>query len=348
MQKPLAFHFLLLLVLLTLSNTASASKQLFGLLDRNHDGWLAADEIKVEHRRLYQRLLRTSDNDQDGRLSSEEFQAGIQPQLPAKPLVKKQSNELPGANALLLLVAKMDTNSDGQIEKAEVPEAFLELFDRIEDRLGGEHDGLLDRRELTQSAPRLSQIALRIAERMDLDVEVELALLPEKKWRSVQNMLNQRSRGDVLADPKRARQLFRQLDRNGDGQITSAEVPDQIAERFELLLERADHDHNEKISESELMAVSRQLQAREANRPSPKQIEKGIKRLLKKWDRNGDRQLSRKEVPRRMADRFEQIDRDGNGRLDRDELVPVVELLSRIRASEMQPVGESDTMMLPE
>ena len=276
MQKTLAIHFFLLLALLASPSIVSASEQIFALIDQNHDGWLAEDEIKVEHRRLYQRLLRTSDYDQDGRLSNMEFQAGLKPQQPAKPLVKKLSNELPGANALLLLVAKMDTNSDGQIEKAEVPEAFLEIFDRIEDRLGGEHDGLLDRRELTQSAPKLSHIALRITKQMDLDVEVELALLPEKQWRSVQNMLAPRTPGMMLADPKKARQFFKRLDRDGDGQI------------------------------------------------------------------------SRQEAPPQMAERFDRIDRNGNGRLDRKEWARLVKLLSRIRKSEMQSAGKSDTMMLPE
>ena len=255
MQKTLAIHFFLLLALFALPNNASASEQVFALLDQNHDGWLAEDEIKVEHRRLYQRLLRTADNDQDGRLSIEEFQTGIQPQQPDKPLVKKQSNELPGANALLLLVAKMDTNSDGQIEKAEVPEAFLDLFDRIEERLGGERDGLLDRRELTQSAPRLSRIALRIGEQMGLDVEVELALLPEKQWRSVQNMLAPRTPGMMPADPQKARQFFKRLDRDGDGQISRQEAPPQMAERFDKI----DRNGNGQLDRKELASLVKLL-----------------------------------------------------------------------------------------
>jgi len=339
MQKTSIRCLFLLLTLFGRSAVASAAEQLFGLLDQNQDGWLVADEINYQHQRLFQRLLRTADSDRDGRLSSAEFQAGLEPQQPAKPLIKKQSSELPGANALLLLLAKMDVNGNGQVEEEELPEQFLEIFQRIEDRLGGEPDGVLDRRELTRSAPRLSQIALRFAEQMDLDVEVELALLSEKQWRAVQNMLSRQSRGDMLADPKRARNFFRQLDANGDGQVTLAEVPDQVAQRFGQLIERADRNNDGQISEPELMAVSRQLQSAAATRPSPAKIQQGIDRLLKKLDRNGDHRISRQEAPRRMAARFEQIDRDGNGSLNRDELAPVVERLSRSRPSEAKSRG---------
>ena len=247
--------FLLIALLLAVPNLVTASEMIFNLLDQNHDGRLAADEIEDPHRRLYQRLLRTADGNHDGQLSSAEFQAGITPQQPPKPMVKKQNNELPGANALLLLLAKMDTNSNGLIERDEVPEAFLEIFDRIEDRLGGKPDGRLDRRELTQSAPKLSHIALRITERMDIEVEVELALLPEKQWRSVQSMLAPPNRGMMLADPKRARQFFRQLDSNNDGQLSRQEVPERMLERFE----RIDRNGNGQINRKEWQAVVKLL-----------------------------------------------------------------------------------------
>jgi len=255
MQSSNIFAVLLLFTLLAPLALATETEQLFVLLDQNQDGWLVEEEIEDQHRRLFQRLLRTADDNQDRRLSSAEFQTGLEPQLPAKLLVKKQSSELPGANALLLLLAKMDTNGNGQIEEEELPEQFLEIFQRIEDRLGGKPDGILDRRELTQAAPRLSQIALRIAERMDLDVEVELALLSEKQWRSVQKMIAPRSRGDVLADPQRARKFFHQLDANGDHQISRQEASRQLRTRFEQL----DRDGNGRLSRDELVPIVERL-----------------------------------------------------------------------------------------
>ncbi len=336
MKNTSLLHSFLFLSLFAPTALAADAERLFGLLDHNRNAWIEADEIGDPYRRLFQRLLRTSDDDQDGRLSLAEFQVGLEPQTFTKPLVQKQSSELPGADALLLLLAKMDVNSNGRIEQDEVPAQFLAIFKRIEDRLGGEPDGVLDRRELTQAAPQFGNIALRIVERMDLDVDVELALLSEKQWRSVQNMIGPRSRGEMLANPQQAREFFRRLDTNNDGQIASSEVPAPLAERFEQLLERADRDRNNQISEQELMAVSRLLQAVAGKRPSPAQIQEGIDRLLKKWDRNGDQQISQQEAPRRLATRFERLDRDGNGQLDRGELVPAVELLSQLRRPEAE------------
>ncbi len=348
MSNSKIFTALLLLAILAPTARAAENGELFGLLDHNQDGWLVENELEYQHRRLFQRLLRTADIDHDGRLTSDEFQAGLKPKLPAKPLVEKQGSELPGADALLLMLAKMDANSDGRIEEREVPEPLLDIFHRVEERLGGEPDGVLNRRELTQAGPRLSHIAGRIAERMNLDVEVELALLTEKQWQSVQTMVEPRPRGEVLADPQRAREFFQQFDTNGDGQITLAEVPDQFAQRFEQLLNRADRNHDDQVSEQELMAVSRQLQTMNANRPSPAELRAGVDRLLKQHDRNGDQQISRQEAPRRMAARFEQIDRDGNGSLNRAELSTVVEFLSRIRQPEARPQGKSRSRRIPE
>jgi len=50
-----------------------------------------------------------------------------------------------------LLLAKMDISGTGRIEAGEVPGQFREIFNRIEDQLGGTPDGLLDRRDLTQA-----------------------------------------------------------------------------------------------------------------------------------------------------------------------------------------------------
>lgn len=336
-----------ILLLMLIVPVATAAEQLFSQLDQNQDGWLEQAEIETQHHRLFQRLLRTADGDRDGRLSSAEFLTGLQPQSPAKPLVKKEGSELPGTDALLLLLAMMDVNTNGRIEATEVPQQFVEIFKRIEDRLGGERDGVLDRRELTQAAPALSQIAQRITQRMDLDVEVELALLSEQQWQSVQEMIGPRRRGDLLADPQQAREYFRRLDANGDGQITPAEVPQQLAERFEQLLERADRNRDDQISEQELMTISRQMQAMADDRPTPAQLQQGIERLLKRLDRNGDQKISRVEAPRRMASRFDRIDTNGSSQLERDELAPVVEMLSRLRKPEAKSQNASDAKIQP-
>ena len=111
--------------------SAQANQQLFEQLDQNGDGWLESEEIDTKHRRLYDRLLRTGDVDRDGRLSSDEFQGSLQSNQHEKPLVKKQGSEIPGADALLLLLARMDVNGNGQIEKREVPQQLIRIFNSM-------------------------------------------------------------------------------------------------------------------------------------------------------------------------------------------------------------------------
>ncbi len=323
--------------------TVAAAEELFDQLDKNQDGRIAADEIESSHERLFGRLVRTSDTDGDGKLSATEFQAGLKSKTAEKPLVQKQGSQMPGANALLLILAQMDANADGRIVAEEVPSRFQGFFERLEERVGGEQDGVLSRREIVQFAPRMSQFALRLAQRLDLDVELELALLDKKQWQAAQAMTGARPRGEALADSQRALEFFKRLDANGDGLVTLEEVPDQVANRFEILLDRADRNRDDQISQRELMAVSRRMQARESNSMNsrPQELDQAIARVLRQLDRDGDNLISRKEAPRRLAGRFDRLDADGSGHLERQEIATYVKSLRGMRRPENPPSKRS-------
>ena len=312
---------------------AADSQQLFKSLDTNEDRLLKASEFGPQHSRLLQRLIRTSDADRNGQLTLEEFHQGLQSKRPEKPLTAKRGNQIRGANALLLLLSKMDVNGDLTLETDEIPEQYRGVFNQLEERLGGEKDGRIHPRELQRTGPQLARIAARIVERMDLDVELELALLPEKKWLALQSMDGPPRATQMLGDEKETLDYFRRMDTNGDGQVSPEEVPEGIADRFERLLAAADRDGNDQLSEQEFSVITKQRREMQSRRPPQAEIEAGISRLLKELDHDGDQQVSREEAPRRLKKRFSQVDLDGDGQLNRDELSPVVELLSRIRKS---------------
>ena len=53
------------------------AKDLFAELDKNEDGQLSADEIDSERRFFFDRLVKKSDGDGDGKLNESEFTSGL-------------------------------------------------------------------------------------------------------------------------------------------------------------------------------------------------------------------------------------------------------------------------------
>ncbi len=59
------------------ADAAKRHGDLFDKLDANHDGFISADEVPASHKRLFDRLTHRSDKTGDGKLSRDEFIAGM-------------------------------------------------------------------------------------------------------------------------------------------------------------------------------------------------------------------------------------------------------------------------------
>jgi EF-hand domain pair/EF hand len=115
------------------------------------------------------------------------------------------------------------------------------------------------------------------------------------------------------SSPTPFRDLFLDLDANNDRVIESAEVPESGRQAFERLLNHGDANHNGKLEAEEFREL---LQSVDWSRAaSPEQLENRFKNL----DRNKDGKLDRQEFQGRPA-RFSQLDRNGDGYLSRDEI----------------------------
>jgi Ca2+-binding EF-hand superfamily protein len=113
--------------------------------------------------------------------------------------------------------------------------------------------------------------------------------------------------------PTPFRDLFMELDANNDRVIELAEVPESGRKAFERLLIHGDANYNGKLEAEEFRDLLQKVDWSRA--VSPEQLEMRFKNL----DRNEDGKLDRQEFQGGPA-RFSQLDRNGDGFLSRDEI----------------------------
>jgi hypothetical protein len=113
--------------------------------------------------------------------------------------------------------------------------------------------------------------------------------------------------------PRPLRDLFLELDANNDRVIEREEVPEAGLKAFERLLKHGDANHDGKLQAEEYRDLLGKVDWSRVG--SPEQREKRFKAL----DKNEDGKLDRQEFPNGPA-RFSQLDRNGDGFLSRDEI----------------------------
>lgn len=152
---------------------------------------------------------------------------------------------------------------------------------------------------------------------------------------------------DQPATAADAAAIFRQLDANGDGQISDDEAPAARRQLFKRLLRRADANGDGKLSEAEFLAGMKE------ERPDPpaeppaggggqyaKFLEADSGELFQRLDANGDGKITREEFAKghallraqvgagqqagpagpRGAALLRALDRDGDGKLSKEEI----------------------------
>lgn len=303
---------------------------LFAKLDSNSDGQLAADEVDGEHRLLFKRLVRTGDGDGDGQLSAEEFALAIQPVRAEKPTVEKQGSRLPGADALLVLLVKMDANGDQQLDADEIPADYRRVFEQMLTAADDDKNGRLDRREIANGSPKLTAVANIAAARMGLNVAAEMKELPEESMTSMEQMDAYPQPGELMGDPAQAGKLFARLDANGDKQLAADEVEGPLAERIGEMIRRGDRNDDQRLNKREFLETAVRISAFENAKPNPAAAKQAKRQLLSRFDRDGDSALTVDEAPPRLRQNFDRADADGNGKLDGAELQQVAERMSRL------------------
>ena len=289
---------------------ADEAADLFAKLDKNSDGAITTDEVSAEQKPLFERMLRTSDKNTDGKLSGEEFAAGLKGPKPSREPVGGAPRPAAGGGLSGLIPSpkamfeRMDQNKDGKLTKDELPDRLAENFDRID----ANSDGSVDLAEAEKMMGAL---------------------------------------GGALAagggGPGAAGMIFDRLDKNSDGKLSKEEIPEDRRELFEKMAARIDPQGDGSVTKEQFIAGMKMIsdaagaggkpaEGTPPGSPAPgagNPADMMLKRL-QAADTNGDGKLSREEAPERLRNSFDLVDANGDDLIDEKE---VKALLERLRPS---------------
>lgn len=243
------------------------------------------------------------------------------------------------------LFDRLDANGDGQVAADEVPAEQQRLVRRLF-RTGDEDgDGSLSREEF----------AAALARRPGRDPAAGDAAPGERPPRdgqpAAERPRNRRPGQPDGRDDARGRSpLVAALDANRDGAIDADEIAGASA-----ALRQLDRDGDGRLSPRELGAQGPLARGgRPGGEPGGPRPERpsgdggnserpnaaAFLNRLKEADRDGDGRLSRDEAPARMAKAFDRLDADGDNSLDAEELKAAAErLMARGRRDGGNPDG---------
>lgn len=217
-----------------------------------------------------------------------------------------------------------------------------------------DHDGSISAAEIKAAPTSLLTIDRNADGQLTFD---ELSARPENAGAAPDELVKQLMSYDktgkgylVAADlPERMQGLFTRADANHDGRLTPEEIRTLSARqgmpagagsatgqasgmfRMDPLLSALDTNHDGVISAQEISAASATLLTLDKNgdgalsqdeiRVRQQTPEERADHMLDEWDTNKDGKISRAEAPERMAQQFDSIDKNGDGFLQKDELV---------------------------
>lgn len=147
--------------------------------------------------------------------------------------------------------------------------------------------------------------------------------------------------GDGQPGPNAGRPLtpFERFDANSDGRLTARELPAMFRER----MMRADTDGDGAITREEWQAAMRTLRDSWRRGPAGGAGEQRRRGPFDRFDANNDGVLTSSELPEEARERIMRADRDGDGRVTREEWQATMRVIHEgMRRGPTEPSGGDD------
>jgi Ca2+-binding EF-hand superfamily protein len=229
---------------------------LFSQLDKNGDGFITEDEVGDDRKAFFERLLRVADKNKDGKLSKDEFVAGLAAGEAKRP------EGTPGEKRPLgkdfdpeAMFNRLDKNGDGKITKDEIPEERAEFLRRMDT----DGDGVITKEEFkagiaklrsaTGGAPAGGRPSVDDVLFRALDTNGDGKLSAEEISRAAESLkkLDRNGDGMITRDELVAAagtagggtagsglpERLKQFDKDGDGKLSRDEAPERLKENFD-------------------------------------------------------------------------------------------------------------------
>lgn len=318
--------------------------EIFKRMDRNNDGKVTKDDAPAEGGERFQYFLNRADADKDGTVTEEEFRKSFQQREGGPQGGPRDGNPGPGNPGQggprfgggmgfpgSPVIAALDTNKDGELSADEITAASSELR-----KLDKDGDGKLSRQEIL---PRFEGGPMR-----------------EGMARG-EGRPDGQPRDGQPGGPRPGGDFFRSRDTNGDGRISREEAPEKLKENFE----RIDGNKDGFIDPAELSNLfggqgrpegrgpdgrgpegKPDGEARREQSPEKREaIVRESNERFKAADKNGDGKLSRDEVPEQVREHFAKLDQNGDGGIDPAEMREAGRIIGR-REGDRKPEGTPD------